>query len=180
MPLLIFVEISLLAGFKGIAEVISACINLKAAKKVNKKATGLLGNIPSEGVVQAAFELGPMMPVLKKGALTGVGAGILAAFGAYGVAGILAIAGRSYASRFGGNVEKFTMLAILGDGSPGVEAAVLAGVAAGTLAAVLGAHARKKAEADRERAYVNLFRAKRAIRESHWKKTPSTVGGQGN
>lgn len=105
------------------------------------------------------------MPALRKGILSGVWMGILAVFGAYVMAEELA-AGRNFVRfHFGGVTENCTVSMVLGNGSLAVELAVLAWIFSGTLVAILGTHVRKKAEENIERAYSDLFQAKRIKRK---------------
>lgn len=165
-----FIEAGLMLGICGLAKAILAFKRQKEAEKVNKRASELLKNVPAEdGVPEVDWGLEPMMPALKKGVLPGAGLGILAAFGACGMAGVLAVMGRCLAMAYGRTTEKCTILMVLGNGSLAVEALVLAGIVAGMLVAVLGTRIQKTAGINYERAYSNLFQVKRIRREIRWK-----------
>lgn len=176
MPSLLFITIGMAAGAYGLANMIPAGRDQKKAGKVNARAEELLKSIAADGEMQGIFfQLEPMMPVMKKKIVSGVKAGILAVLGAYGMAGAFAAIGRLFFMPRSGAAGKFTILSVLGDGSPAVKMAVLAGIAVGMTGAVLGVHVRKNASANLGKAYANLFRAKRAKREKVFKMTEAVM-----
>lgn len=169
MPALLFIQIGMVAGTYGFTKAVTAGMAQRKARKINRRANRLLESMPEwDGMTGAALEIEPMAPAMKKGALLGAKAGILAMAGTYGFAAMLETVGREFLSGyFGGTAEKFAVLTVLGDGSPIVETAVLAGIAAGVLMAGLGEHTDKKAMANVDVAYSNLSHAERVRRESN-------------
>ena len=113
-------------------------------------------------------ELQSMAASMAGGIVSGVMAGAITAFGAYGAAGALATAstGTAIASLSGAAATNAT-LAFFGGGSLAVGGlgmaggtAVLGGLVAGPALAVLGVVAGSKASANLEKAYSNLATAK--------------------
>lgn len=72
-------------------------------------------------------------------------------------------------------IGKYTILSILGNGSPAVLAAVLAGIAVSVVIAVISRLTRKKAQENMEKAGANLFLAKKNRREKIFKMTENVM-----
>ena len=178
MPFLLFTQIGTAAGAYALMKGIPAALTQREAEKINEKANRLLGMIPTgDEKREKVFKLEPMMHVLKKGVLSGARLGALAVFGVYGVAGLLAATGRRISRvSFVDRTEKFTVAAILGDGSLTVEVLFLACIFICVAGAVLGRRLGKQAEGNLKRAYSNLFQAKGMERENRWKKLTVVEG----
>lgn len=168
MPVIFFIEIGLAAGSYGLTEIVWAKRNQRMAEKINMRARELLSGTIAEGVeAKPSQELEPIMPATEKWT-SAAKMGLLAAAGVYGLAGLLALTGRTLARSRPRGMEvigKYTILSILGNGSPAVLAVVLAGIAVGTVVAIISRLARKKAQENLERAWSTLFLAKRSRRE---------------
>ncbi|WP_405378538.1 hypothetical protein [Phascolarctobacterium sp.] len=114
-------------------------------------------------------QMGDMASSLAGGIASGTAMGAVTAFGAYGIAGTLGVASTGTAiGTLTGAAATNATLAFLGGGAISAGGlgiaggtAVLGGLVAGPALAVLGACAASKAEANKEKAYANIAKARR-------------------